>query len=238
MLDSGGAGEQAFGLRAVMKEASRICERLPRRNRRLSRAFATGLLSSCLVLGGCVSMPQTPLNKAVQSSDIGRVERLLDAGADVNGYDFLRQTPLLFAVVGNHQDIVELLLARGAKVNFLSAGGTPLFFARNPIMAELLITHGADVNARHSSGSTPIFFPWNEEVAKVQIAHGADVNARNKSGSTPLFYVRKGVNAELLIQNGADVNARNRHGETPLQAAKARHNKEVEEFLIAAGGHD
>ena len=209
--------------------------RLPQRTRRWCNSFARGLLWSCLALSGCVSIPQTPLNKAVQSGDMRQVERLLEAGADVNGYDFLRQTPLLFAVVGNHQDIVELLIARGAKVNFLSSGGTPLCFARNPNMAELLIAHGADVNARHSSGSTPIFFPWNDDVARVLIVHGADVNARNKSGSTPLFYASKRVVAELLIQNGAEVNARNRRGETPLHVAMTRHHKDVVELLIAAG---
>jgi ankyrin repeat protein len=64
------------------------------------------------------------------------------------------------------------------------------------------------------------------EVAELLIAHGAEVDARTKSGYTPLIWVAQQGNrdfAERLIVHNADVNAKDSNGRTPLIWALTTH---------------
>ena len=122
---------------------------------------------------------------------------------------------------------------------------TALHLAMRPStvqVAELLIAHGADVNARTKEGIMPLTFVAANnavQVAELLIAHGADVNARTETGWTPLHSAASGNSvqvAELLIAHGADVNARyETNGWTPLHSAVYHNAVRVAELLIAHG---
>jgi ankyrin repeat protein/Tfp pilus assembly protein PilF len=102
-------------------------------------------------------------------------------------------------------------------------------------IAEVLISNGANVNAKMDNGFTPLFVAINVGVAKVLISAGADINAKNSVGSTPLFgAARIGMAeiAEVLISNGANVSAKMDEGFTPLFVAS---NADVAKVLISAG---
>jgi ankyrin repeat protein len=87
--------------------------------------------------------------------------------------------------------------------------------------AEILITNGANINAKTAKGRTPLhsaalYYNW-KDIAELLISKGAQVNAKNIYGRTPLHLAASKDMAELLIAKGADVNAKDNQGNTPLQ---------------------
>jgi len=91
---------------------------------------------------------------------------------------------------------------------------------------QLLISSGADVNARDMTGYTPLFYAvqsGQKKAAELLIGGGANVNARDGNGNTPLHYaaVRGHYDmCEVLVSNGADVGSRNLTGRTAVAMAK------------------
>ena len=88
-------------------------------------------------------------------------------------------------------------------------------------------------------GWTPLGWAANKEIAELLIAKGADVNAKNVGGLTPLHQAalsgRKEI-AELLIAKGADVNAETNDGKTPLDFAIGMDRTEIAALLRKHGG--
>lgn len=69
----------------------------------------------------------SPLHKAVETSDLGVVKLLLQNGADVMATNRYKDTPLHRAAQFDQPKVVELLLTNGADVNAKNRiGGTPL----------------------------------------------------------------------------------------------------------------
>jgi ankyrin repeat protein len=79
-------------------------------------------------------------------------ERLLEAGAEVNGMDASGQTPLHIAALTGHSEASRFLLGNGADVNARDhKGRTPLVIAKwsatDEAIAEFAAATGQDVNA-------------------------------------------------------------------------------------------
>jgi ankyrin repeat protein len=76
-------------------------------------------------------------------------------------------------------------------------------------------------------------------VATLLLTRGAEVDARSRSGATPLHrsarYGRLDV-ARLLLEHGADLAARTSDGRTPLGEALFWDRVELAELLRARGG--
>jgi len=103
---------------------------------------------------------------------------------------------------------------------------------------KLLISKGADVNAKDGRGFTPLHLACFSvrAVAELLIAQGANMNAKDKNGRTPLHIAAWSGNvevAELLIAKGVDIDAKANNGWTPLHGACFRGRKVVVELLIA-----
>jgi len=96
----------------------------------------------------------------------------------------------------------------------------PLHGEKRPIIAELLIKRGVDVNARNNYMNTPLHHVKTLRIAELLIKHGADVNARNNYMNTPLHLAKTNDIAKLLIKSGADLNAKNRKMNRPLYVYK------------------
>ncbi len=102
---------------------------------------------------------------------------------------------------------------------------------------KLLVSKGADVNAKDMTGYTPLFYAvqsGQKKAAELLIGGGANVNARDGYGNTPLHYATAhGLYdvCEVLILNGADVGARNLMGGTALAMAKAQGHSQIADLL-------
>ncbi|XP_042911626.1 putative ankyrin repeat protein RF_0381 [Parasteatoda tepidariorum] len=114
-------------------------------------------------------------------------------------------------------------------------GQKPLHYAANKDIAEILITNGADIEAKNYRGETPIFLANSEEVVKFLIKQGADLEARNRSGDIFLHKTVKESRqemVELIISHGANIEVKNKDNRTPLFFAN---NREVVDLLISNG---
>ena len=197
-----------------------------------------------------VKVPEISLHDAAEGGNIEAVKQHLAAGTDVNAVDEYGRTPLLMAVRGIgsifapvdappspvEKEIIELLIAKGADVNTNNAvGGTPLDYADNPELAELLRNHGGKSGVELSIHVAS--WMGNIEAVKQHIAAGVDVNANYDGVGTPLHGAAGVGNneiAELLIAKGADVNAKYEVSGTPLD--NAEHYPETAALLRKHGG--
>jgi len=124
-------------------------------------------------------------------------------------------------------------------------GATPLHYAGNKDVANLLLIKMADVNSRNNNGAAPLHYAASEgriEVAQLLLENGANVNAKDQYGWTPLHKAASCCQTalvKLLLASGADVNAKCEDtGWTPLHGAKFYLCKDVAELLRQHGGHE
>jgi truncated hemoglobin YjbI len=114
----------------------------------------------------------------------------------------------------------------------------------------LLVSFGADVNARNfEGGHTPLYYAANhvdlsrpadgKAVAETLISHGAEVNVQSGPiRGTPLHTAARRDNVavgSVLLAAGADIEARDIKGETPLRRALNCRQPGMIELLLAHG---
>jgi len=154
--------------------------------------------------------------EAAAVGNINRVAALTeDDPGRVNAFAHDGFTPLGLASFFGRKDVVEYLLEQGAEVNATSHNRMkvmPLHSAvahRHVGIAEVLLTHGANVNIAQQDGFTPLHEAaqnGQEEMAALLLAHGANVDATKDDGQTPLAIARAeghDVVADLLRRHGA-----------------------------------
>lgn len=78
------------------------------------------------------------------------------------------------------------------------------------------------------------------DAVELLLAHGADVNAKTVEGWTPLHRATAGHHrkvAKLLLTHNADVNATNNEGIAPWHIAQENYDKSMMELLLAMGAN-
>jgi ankyrin repeat protein len=136
------------------------------------------------------------LYEAAALGDLEIVKKTLEKEPSrVNSHSIDGFTPLSLASFFGNEEIVAFLLERGADPNLVARNSQKVQALHSSVahghyvISKMLISHGANVNAKQEGGFTPLHEAaqsGNYEIAKLLIANGASINERIDSGKTPL----------------------------------------------------
>lgn len=158
----------------------------------------------------------TLLHRACFNGDVDRVEKLVNANADVDAKTDYAVTPLSIACELGYVEIVRLLCDADANLESKLAGGeTPIMIASRAGHADivaLLIDKGAKLNAKERRGQSALMWAaaeGHDDVVKVLIDNGADLKHRLSNGFSPMMFAARQGRIDVckrLIAAGVDVN--------------------------------
>lgn len=166
-----------------------------------------------------------------------------------NATDALRAEPratppseLVKAVIADDLLVAEALIERGAKVwEPDQYGWLPLHRAASAEIVQLLLSHGAPLEARGTDQWTALHLACisgRVETAAALIEAGADANSVAGRGRTPLHLAvtpGRADTVELLLRAGANPNAVDKDGQTPAAVARSAGHAELAELIEKAG---
>ena len=189
----------------------------------------------------------TPLIYAAANGHSETVAALLYKEARLQAENGDGLSALTAAINNGHIDTVSQLLELGANVNQKSRLGIPN--SVRPLMRaaakgdvavmELLLSAGADRDARDSSGKNAFFYAVHRnqlESVQLLVRKGADVNQQDPYGETVVLYLAQKHQSELLawlLENGADDQVEDFRGRTPLFIASRLGNADNVKVLAA-----
>ena len=112
-----------------------------------------------------------------------------------------------------------------------------LLYRGSADVVDVLLAHGADVNAQSSDGTPPLFIAARRNepalVAKL-LAAGASLLLRDTGGASVLHYAES-ASVALLLAHGAELEARDAMGRTPLHQAVVYEDPATISALLAGG---
>ena len=156
---------------------------------------------------------ETPLMEIARTGNVEAATLLLDAGADVDAIELWgEQSALMWAAAQKHPQMIKLLISRGADVNARGA-------VRNWERKVIREPRPKDMN---QGGFTPLLYAAREgciECAKELVAGGADLDLPDPHRVTPLVMALLNLHFDMaayLIEAGADVNKWDLYGRSPL----------------------
>lgn len=155
----------------------------------LEEAAFCGAQDVVKVLQGRGLKTKWPLHLAAGIGDLEALRKLAtDAPAVNKPTPGWRNTPLMFAVNGGQLEATKVLLAKGANPDLPNMFGSFAIMnaAQNGSqpLCELLLAHGADINARPAEGQTTLDWVRGEPIAEYLQSKGAKATAANEPAPT------------------------------------------------------
>ncbi len=147
--------------------------------------------------------PTIALLSAAIKSNVGTLSELLDAGVDINAcHPTAGHSALSNACSGDNSSTVQFLLERGAnpnlRMNYCSPvtgsredGLTPVMSSMTGAIVDLLVAHGAIVDAQTDQGVTALMKASSHgrvRVVERLLAAGANPDICDNSGKTAAEY--------------------------------------------------
>lgn len=148
----------------------------------------------------------------------------------------------------NLEELSSLIPETDVNLRDKTTGTTALDHAvdnGNREMVELLLSRGANVNARNGSGRTALMRIGEDATSDLVwdlLNAGAEVNHKSETGETALITAAYQNNVEALkalLDAGADVNSKDEDGQTALMvAAENGHLQNVRALVLAGANLD
>jgi uncharacterized protein len=146
--------------------------------------------------------------EAASTGDEARLQAILsENAAAVQEFSSDGWTALHLAAAFGTPLSVGALIFRGSRVDAVSQNAqqnqplhAALALGKNPSTIELLVSHGADVNATQAGGFTPIFSAAAAnriDLVEMMMEHGANPRHESDQGKTPADFARDHGHAEL-----------------------------------------
>lgn len=197
-----------------------------------------------------------PIHEAAKNNDLAAIKKIISQGISINVQDEYGRTALYWAAQQGYHSLIEVLVASKSDINFVSSNDdswTPLItssYGGHTKTVELLVSHGADIEAEDKDGYTALSWAFKQEkydTAKLLITRGANVNippasdygpAKDKNVLILHSAVMRGAPIEFIktvIEHGAKINAKDRKNSTPLHKAIDRGNLETVKLLTNYG---
>jgi len=187
----------------------------------------------------------TELQNAIQTDDVGKVERLLASGANPN-YSVARMMQEKM-----NEQLTRQLIRKGnalhktdstTETSFTSTDDECIGEKVEHVLNQILRINKLEMHTalhhatNRRSASTP-------DIVHLLLKHGANVNAHDQNEDTPLHLATKAIYTHsaaiihLLLKAGANINCRNTYGNKPIHCLLgwSKHTGEIANELINAG---
>ena len=156
--------------------------------------------------------------------------------------------PLNYAAIHGFHRVAEWLIttcSQGVNVPSSELFMNPLHFSSERgqfMVAQVLLTHHANANARDKDDWTPLHFAsrnGHSKIVRLLLEHGADVAQENTSAETPLQFlsaVSENLEiAQVLLDYGTDPNTRSIYGQNSLYIALHNGYQDLTQLLLKYG---
>jgi ankyrin repeat protein/uncharacterized protein YecT (DUF1311 family) len=170
---------------------------------------------------------------------VGILTVMLAHGVDFSPIPAKGQSALACTVIFGRPKAAAFLLDHGTPPNRPDAQGRlALSYSATPAMTEVLLGHGADINAIDPSHRTALSTAIGDrrtDIALFLLSKGADFRRTDLPGGSAMSLAARLDEPAVLaamLDRGAEINARDARGNSPLDAAIDAHREQVVKLLL------